>query len=60
MYYSITPEKMRNNHEQLKIERQNVTFEETSFIVCTLSNSIQGKEKQEIYVTNPNTNNEKV
>ena len=49
MHYSHAPEKRRNNYEQLKIERQ---------VLLTSRFQIQGKEKQKIYFTTANMNNE--
>ena len=58
MYYSNAPEKMRNNYEQFKTERQMQCLKEK--VVLSVSFRIQGKEKQKIHFTDANTNNEKV
>ena len=44
--------KVRNNQEYLKLEQQNLTFEELLLPLCF---QIQGKEKQKIHFTNANT-----
>ena len=58
MYYSNTLEKMRNNHEQLKIERQ-MQFLKKQFLLLVRFR-IQGKIMLEIYFICANKNNRKV
>ena len=58
MYNSNTLEKMRNNHEQLKIERQ-MQFLKKQFLLLVRFR-IQGKIMLEIYFICANKNNRKV
>ena len=59
MYYLNAPEKNEKKSWIVTNRTANEIFEETSFIIFTLSNS--GKRKaQKMHFTNANTNNEKV
>ena len=58
MYYSDAPEKMRNNYEQLKTERQILFLKKQ--VLLSVRFRIRGTEKQKIQFSEANMNNEKV
>ena len=49
MYYLNAPEKTRKNYKWLRNRTENIIFKETILIVCTLSNSGNGKARNAFF-----------
>ena len=50
MYYLNAPEKTRKNYKWLRNRTENIIFKETILIVCTLSNSGNGKARNAFFL----------